>query len=116
MYLGTSNLLWILCFGILLGGITAAELRGRPALRAWLLIVAATAGMLIGDVAATQILGEDASQFFWIRHPLQFVGAGLVLLVLVLASRRRETIRERAEASMSPIPSQTTRAPMATTP
>jgi hypothetical protein len=41
--------------------------------------------MVVGDIVASLILGDEAGQMLWVRHPIQFVGAGALLLALVLS-------------------------------
>lgn len=93
MYVDVTNIIWILAFGILLGTVVSIELRGRPALRTSVLVATGIAGMVAGDIVASLILGDEAGQLLWVRHPIQFVGAGTLLLALVLAARWSEARR-----------------------
>jgi hypothetical protein len=93
MYVDVTNIIWILAFGILLGTVVSIELRGRPALRTSVLILTGISGMVVGDVVAGLILGDAAGQMLWVRHPIQFVGAGVLLLALVLTARWSEARR-----------------------
>lgn len=93
MYIDVTNVIWILAFGILLGTVVSIELRGRPALRTSVLILTGIAGMVVGDIVASLILGDAAGQLLWVHHPIQFVGAGALLLALVLTARWREARR-----------------------
>jgi DNA-binding transcriptional regulator YdaS (Cro superfamily) len=96
--LDPTNIVWILAFGALLGAIAAVELRGRPAIRTQVLILTAILGMVIGDIAAGQVLGVAPTSLSWIGHPLQLVAAGLALAIVILVARRIENARARRQA------------------
>ena len=95
MNLDPANIAWMLAFGALLGAIAAVELRGRPAIRTPILMLTATVGMVLGDIAAGQILGVAPASLTWIRHPMQLVAAVLTLTVVILVARRMEDARAR---------------------